>query len=230
MIQWLARLLISGGVMVLLAGMIWRMFFFIASDEAFINTEILGVLTPIKGRLQLAAKEPGNLMKKGQKLFEVGDERYGDAVVQSRVMDLLDGINQAENNLTAEELAVAKWKITCEQLSGVDELGGVSGNEYQKARLELRAAEALARQRQCQLREWRNKYAEFEKQVRLYKQAAECMPFDGVVWSIKHRSGELVKANDEVLQVVNPENIYVEALFGENSAKKIRVGGPPTSG
>ena len=50
------------------------------------------------------------------------------------------------------------------------------------------------------------------------------MPFHGVVWSIAAKSGASIAAHEPVAEVFDRERLWVDALFDEKQAPKLRTG------
>ena len=49
-------------------------------------------------------------------------------------------------------------------------------------------------------------------------------PIEGVIWSIDSQPGEVVEANDSILQLVNCQNLWIEAFVNEAQIDQIKVG------
>ena len=66
--------------------------------------------------------------------------------------------------------------------------------------------------------------AELKKQVELQQRAIVTMPFEGVAWAIPARNGAQLSIYETVAEVINPEQIWVDAFFHERHAEKLSVG------
>jgi len=63
-----------------------------------------------------------------------------------------------------------------------------------------------------------------KKQVELQRTALVKMPFDGVAWAVPAKDGAEVSTHETVVEVLNPERIWVDAFFAEKQASKLEVG------
>jgi len=50
------------------------------------------------------------------------------------------------------------------------------------------------------------------------------MPFTGVVWSVLAKNEEFVQREDKIIQVISPENIWVDAFFREQRWNELKIG------
>jgi hypothetical protein len=50
------------------------------------------------------------------------------------------------------------------------------------------------------------------------------MPFAGVVWSVLTKDGELVQKEDGIIQVISPNDIWVDAFFREKCWNELKIG------
>ncbi|MCK5014852.1 MAG: HlyD family secretion protein, partial [Candidatus Omnitrophica bacterium] len=65
---------------------------------------------------------------------------------------------------------------------------------------------------------------EIERQIELQKRSVVKAPSEGVIWSILTKNGEHVDLGDELFQIVNPDEIWVDAFFSERYAAKLKPG------
>ena len=66
--------------------------------------------------------------------------------------------------------------------------------------------------------------AKIDRQLELNQQAAIASPTSGTIWSIESKSGEYAEPSTPILEVLNCQNLWVEAFFSESNAEKIYPG------
>ena len=78
--------------------------------------------------------------------------------------------------------------------------------------------------KQAQVQQAVARAREVERQAALQKEAAVTMPIDGIVWHVPQQNGGHVPPGETVMQNIDPQRIWVDALFAEKHADKLPVG------
>ena len=67
---------------------------------------------------------------------------------------------------------------------------------------------------------------EMGEQSALQKESVVTMPEDGLVWTIAGKPGEQVDADHLVMEIINPDHIWVDAFFSERRVNELHPGLP----
>jgi multidrug resistance efflux pump len=50
------------------------------------------------------------------------------------------------------------------------------------------------------------------------------MPFEGIAWSAPAKNGSQLALNETVVEVINPQHMWIDAYFNERHAGKLSIG------
>lgn len=193
------------------------------SDIAYLNADIISLRAPVGGELQLADAKVGTLIPAGQRLFFVKNERtanqqalaYVDAAREA--VDRL-GTERAEADVTAAtEKEILKHYENLYARKSASEVAVLE--HQQKASI----AETIRNFKQQHLDLAEQRAAEWTRLASMQNQAEVCMPFDGVVWSIREQNGSQIGELEKVVDVINPKRIWVDAYLPEKQAGNFQM-------
>jgi membrane fusion protein, multidrug efflux system len=225
------RLLFGCVRVVLAAGLLTAAAFYarlaltdVASDQAYITTEIISVRAPISGQLSLQPCEAGAPVVAGTTLFRVENARFGN----QEAMAQLNWIKELVERLQMEtDEAIVRHKQQ-EQIfrhhAALFKEQLISRLAYLEEETKVTLALAIVTNKQAQLQQALARSREVERQVALQKEATVAVPMDAVVWNVAQQDGAHVSPHDTVMQVIDPTRIWVDALFAEKHADKLQVG------
>lgn len=198
----------------------------VESEQAVINAEIIQIRTPIGGEIEMTDIRPGTVLQKGDLLFKVKNARFGDRESSAQ-------FNEMQNNI---ELLTSELLGAKENLVLLGTTRDRSRRLYQSqliARMQMEedderfvSAQRLVAAKEEQLERSRERLKELAQQRELQKESIVVMPMNGLIWSVVGKMGEQIEANKPVLEVINPDHIWVDAFFAERYADDLKPGLP----
>lgn len=202
-----------------------RQYLYVFSDQAVINTEIISMGSATNGELVIDdAFQPGAVVAKQTILFKIVNPRFGNttSAAQFNLLQIhIDSIKE-------ERLVLKKVKKKCrkdvERFRALLPSGAVSQREVEAVENELEVINAQIQSKKVQLSHLRKRFSEASEQLQLYKESIVKMPFDGIIWTQLKKNREMVDINDDVIQIINSSNIWVDAFFHEKHSNIIRPG------
>ena len=217
----LATLLACGVV-----ALVQRQFTEISSAQAYLNGSVTAVRAPIAGVLRLGEVQPGATVPAGAILFRVDNARFGNVETMSQknwIEELVDRLRveaaEAQLRLGQQEELFKHQRILFE-----DKI--ISRVVYFEEESKVALARIALNSKKEQLRAAESRGREIEKQLALQKEAVAIMPFESVVWSARVQNGSEVSAHETVLQVIDPQRVWVDAFINERHTEKFRIGTP----
>jgi multidrug resistance efflux pump len=193
------------------------------SEQAYINGEITGLRAPIGGELHLNTAA-GNVLRAGETLFSVENKRFGNQEVASQ----LNWVSESTERLAAESEEAA---LLFRQQEEVYRINQQLYDEQVLSRLalleektKLETARAAMTNKRALAAQAQDRSRRIKEQVELQRTALVKMPFDGVAWAVPAKNGAEVSTHETVLEILNPERIWVDAFFTEKQAPKLSIG------
>ena len=136
---------------------------------------------------------------------------------QNEVKNARSQVNQAEQKVKAAQAGL--------QLDGSRTLGYSEIRQRELSTdindMQQQLAEAKVRQQTTEA-----ELVKIDRQLSLNQQAKIPSPTSGPIWSVESKSGEYAEAGIPILEVLNCQNLWVEAFFSERDAGKIYPGKP----
>lgn len=194
------------------------------SEHAFINAEILPLRAPISGQVVFERVFPGQAIAAGAPLFAVENARYGDQPVNAQLnwtRELAERLRTEQEEAGVrlahqEEIFRAHQKLHADGI-----ISDLALREEQSrrdmARTTMENRERLAIQAEARI-------TEIRRQVELQRKELVTMPFNGTIWAAPTRSGSHIATHEKVIEVLDREQIWVEAFFHERAARKLSIG------
>ena len=217
-------------VMLLMGAAVWLrgVMTSLDSEQAVINAEIVQIRTPIAGQLRMGNVRPGTLLKKGDPLFTVENLHFGDreSVAQHNV--LLSQADTLQGEVLGAKNTVGQEELTLEKDRRLYDMGAIAHIVLLESQKRLDNARDIVKSKEDQLVRVQARVQEMGEQSALQKESVVTMPVDGLVWAISGKPGEQVDADHLVLEVINPDHIWVDAFFSERRVSELHPGLPAT--
>ncbi|MBP9090150.1 HlyD family efflux transporter periplasmic adaptor subunit [bacterium] len=164
----------------------------------------------------------------GDKWRRVSDPRVRGALSQNELVEAQGAKDSANALVTAKQaeltaqtsrLDAAKhgWDAQVRQRT-------YSFNEKVKLEREVKELQREIGETALQVKQLAARLESAEQQLNLAKAAPLTSPIAGCIWSVDRRDGSVVKAADTVVQILNPEDRWVEAFVPESQADRLNVG------
>ena len=217
------------GVLVSSAAMYARTAFSTARSElAYINAEITPLRAPIAGQVRLESFNSGRTLRAGAPLFTIENARFGNEHAVSHlnwVTELAERL-QAEADEAAvrfrrqQEITRVQERLFSEQIASRMEL------VEERAKLDL--AGTVLTNKLALAKKSAERVEQLSRQVQLQQTASVQMPFEGVAWAIPAKNGGQIALNETVIELINPNQLWIDAYFHERHAVKLEVGAEVT--
>lgn len=186
----LIRLLLLLGIIGILGIAIIRKWFYITSDQAFINSKLVTLRSPITGIIQFSAQGIGALVEEKQVLFKVSNPRFGNTETHTQYNTLQNLIDTINNEITQNTLNIHKYEIDYQRFKKLKEVGGVSERDFEEVENSLSVLKATVKNKKIQLAHLQERFEEIKGQLELQKDSVVIAPCRGVVWAVLTKDGE----------------------------------------
>ena len=218
------RLIFALTIVLFFSFMVLKSFFIFSSEQAVINTKIISLRSPIAGNISIADITPGTLFPKDYSVFQVKNPRFGNIESAAQYNYLQNLIDNIESEIAQNSVYREKHELDYQRFQELEKIGGVSKRDFEEVENTLAVLNTIIENKEKQLDHLRQRFAEAERQLNLQKECTVLMPGEGVIWAIVKKNGVHVNANDEIIQIIDPGYIWVDAFFSEKYAKKLRPG------
>ena len=217
-------------VMLLMGAAVWLrgVMTSLDSEQAVINAEIVQIRTPIAGQLRMGNIRPGALLKKGDPLFTVENLHFGDRESVAQHNGLLGQADTLQGEVLGAKNTVGQEELTLEKDRRLYDMGAIAHIVLLESQKRLDNARDIVKSKEDQLVRVQARVQEMGEQSALQKESVVTMPVDGLVWAISGKPGEQVDADHLVLEVINPDHIWVDAFFSERRVSELHPGLPAT--
>lgn len=220
----LMRLLLIVCIASMLGIVIIRKSFYITSEQAFINTKLVTLRSPITGIIQFSGAAIGASVEEKQGLFTVSNPRFGNTESNTQYNNLQNLIDTIDNEIAQGMLHIQKYEVDYQRFKRLKEVGGVAERDFEEIENSLSVLKSTVENKKKQLAHLQQRFEEIKHQLELQKGSIVIVPCRGVVWAVLTKDGEHVNGGDEVMQIVNPQDVWVDAFFSERFAVKLRPG------
>jgi multidrug resistance efflux pump len=198
------------------------------SEQAVINADIIQIRTPIAGQIRMNNIRPGMLLKRGDPLFTVENLHFGDRESVSQYNSLLSQADTLQGEVLGAKNTVSQEQITLEKDQRLYDLGGLARIVLLESQKRFENARDIVKSKEDQLARTQARVREMGEQSALQKESVVTMPANGLVWTISGKQGEQVDADHLVMEIINPDHIWVDAFFPERRVNELRPGLPAT--
>lgn len=212
-------------VVVVLTVLVIKNIFYLASGQAVINAQIISLRSPILGELRLAAGiYPGLFLPGESAVFSVNNPRFGNLESFSQFNYLQNSIDVVKHELQQYTITRQLNLINYNRMKKLAAEEGVSQKDFETAQNALDSVNAAIASLEEQQKNLQERFDLTKAQLDLQKEAAVKAMDGGLIWAILRKDGEYLNINDEVVQIIRPEDVWVEAFFSERYARKIHPG------
>jgi multidrug resistance efflux pump len=181
--------------------------------------------SPILGELSLASGiHPGLLLREGSTVFTVRNPRFGNLESFSQSNYLRNSIDSVKHELQQYITLRRLYAANYERMKALIAQGGVSKQDFESAKNSLDTTNAAITRKNEQLRHLQERFIITNRQLKLQKEAIVKTADASVVWAVLKKNSECLNVNDEVVQLLRQDDVWVEAFFSERYASKIRSG------
>lgn len=213
------------GVLVFILGYILsRWTFFITSDQAFINTKLITLRAPIDGILHPYHISVGDPLNSGALLGEISNPHFGNTDTFTNYENLRNNIDVLKNEIDQNIITIAKYEIDQKKLARLSETGAIAKDDLEDTQKRLNISKTDLHNKNIQLARLQSNLEDIEKQLDLQKKSTLCAPCSGVFWAVLAKDGEQLKYGDEIAQIINPDDLWIDAFFNERYASHLTPG------
>lgn len=217
----LIRLLLSICIVSMLGIVIVRKCFYITSEQAFINTKLVTLRSPITGIIQFSEVTIGASVEEKQVLFKVSNPRFGNTESNTQYNNLQNLIDTVDNEIAQDMLHIQKYEVDYQRFERLKKVGGVAERDFEEIANSLSVLKAAVENKKKQRAHLQQCFEEMKHQLELQKDSVVIAPCRGVVWAVLTKDGEHVNVGDEIMQIVNPQDVWVDAFFSEGFAARL---------
>lgn len=220
----LIRILLSICIITTLGLVTAKKYFYISSEQAFINTKLVTLRSPITGIVKFSESTIGTLLEKGQPIFEVSNPRFGNSESNAQYNNLQNLIDTVDNDVMQDMIHIQKYEADYRRFKYLKEVGGVAQRDFEEIENSLNVLRAAVENKKKQRGHLQQRFKKITRQLQLQKNSTVNAPVKSVIWAVLTKDDEHVNTNDELIQLVNPEEIWVDCFFNERFAAKLRPG------
>jgi multidrug resistance efflux pump len=169
-----------------------------------------------------------------QKLALAEAQRYNflskqGAVSRSKAENEIATAQQAEGKVKEIQSQIEQAKLALEATKAGLQLEGTRTLSYPETRVyelevELTDLKQQEKNLEKQLRSIQSQLVTTSKELLLQQTVSVLAPTTGVIWSIDTEAKEKVEANKSIIQLLNCNNLWVEAFVSETDANKLVIG------
>ena len=218
------RLLLAMGLLSTLGFLGWRALTVVASDQAYINAEIVPVRAPIAGELHMAGMEPGAKIDAGTPLLRIENPQFANTQIASDLNRMQEQIDILRGEREEAEARLPKLEEIFKHAAALNQAKLMSPVQFMQEEEKLASARANAGKKREQLVLAEKRHVALEQQAAALQTKTVNAPFDAVVWSAPAQDGALTQPHEAVLQIIDPKHVWVDAYLPERHAGKFRVG------
>ena len=220
----LVRLTIIITVLAVLGYMIVNECRMLSSEQALINTEIISIHSPIPGIIHMNDIILGAVYPKDHLLFRINNPCFGNVESTAQFTFLQNLIDVTNNELCQNIVYREKYAADQQRFKTLQAVGGVSRRDLEEVENSLAVIDSVIEKKREQLKHQEERLLEAQQQMELQKGSEVCMPLEGIIWSVVKKNNEMIDANDEVIQVIDPRKIWVDAFFHEKYVRQLQPG------
>ena len=218
------RVLLALGLIGALGYLGWRALTVVVSDQAYINAEIVPLRAPIAGELHMAGLTPGANVEAGTPLLRIENSQFASTPMALELNRMQELIDRLRAECEEAEARLPKMEEIYQHAAALKRDKLMSAVQFMEEDAKLMMAKASADKRREQLVLAEKRRDALEKQAATFQTKTLNAPFDGVVWATSVQDGALIQQHEPVLQLIDPQKVWVDAYLPERHAAKFRVG------
>jgi multidrug resistance efflux pump len=151
------------------------------------------------------------------------------AVSRSKAENEIATAQQAEGKVKEIQSQIEQAKLAMEATKAGLQLEGTRTLSYPETRVyelevELTDLKQQEKNLEKQLRTIQSQLVSTSKELQVQQVVSVLAPTTGVIWSIDTEANEKVEANKSIVQLLNCNNLWVEAFVSETDANKLAIG------
>lgn len=219
-----SRIFLIGFLIFILGYILSRWTFFMTSDQAFINTKLIILRAPIDGIFHPYHISVGDPISSAASLGEISNPHFGNTDTFTNYQNLRNTIDILKNEIDQNIITIAKYEIDQKKLSRLSETGAIAKDDLEDIEKRLNVSKTDLRNKNIQLARLQSNLEDIENQLNLQKKSILCAPCSGVFWAVIAKDGEQLKYGDEIAQIINPNDLWVDAFFNERYASHLTPG------
>lgn len=169
-----------------------------------------------------------------EKLAIAEAQRYSSlskegAVSLSKVESEIATAQQASGKVKETQSQIEQAKLGIKATEAGLQLEGTRTLSYPETRVfeldvELTDLKQQERNLEKQIQSIQSQLSITSKELQVQQNALVLAPTTGVIWSIDSQPQEIVEANKSIIQLLNCQNLWIEAFINETDANKLVVG------
>ncbi|RUM55379.1 MAG: efflux RND transporter periplasmic adaptor subunit [Nautilia sp.] len=180
-----------------------------AKEQVMVSTRLMGYIKKIN-------VEEGDVVKKGELLFEVDPSDIYSMINQARA-----GVLQAQNAVLMAELAYADAKKDYDRFSNLYKQGSISKRDFDKMTLNMKMRKSQVEMAKAMLAQAK---AGLEQALSQQKYAKVYSPIDGVVIRKLANVGDMSLPGHPVVILANLNSVQARAFVKAEDVKLIKKG------
>jgi RND family efflux transporter MFP subunit len=185
------------------------------SGDTYAKKQVM-VATRLMGYIKKINVEEGDVVKKGELLFEVDPSDIYSMINQARA-----GVMQAQNGVLMAELAYADAKKDYDRFANLYKQGSVSKRDYDKMTLNMKIRKSQVEMAKAMLSQAK---AGLDQALAQKKYAKVYSPIDGVVVRKLANVGDISLPGHPMLILANLDSVQARAFVKEKDVKLIKKG------
>ena len=151
------------------------------------------------------------------------------AVTISEADNEIARAQQASARAKIEQAKIEQAKLELEATKAGLQLEGTRTLSYPETRVfeldvELTDLEQQQRNLEKQIQSIQSRLSIVNKELQTQQNISITAPTTGVIWSIDSQPEEMVEANQPIIQLLNCQNLWIDAFINENDANKLTIG------
>lgn len=151
------------------------------------------------------------------------------AATISRADNEIARAQQASAEAKIEQAKIEQAKLKLEATKAGLQLDGTRTLSYPETRVfeldvELTDLEQQRRNLEEQIQSIQSRLSITSKELQAQQNVSITAPTTGVIWSIDSQPQEIVEANKPIIQLLNCQNLWIEAFIKETDANKLAIG------
>ena len=218
------RVLLALSLMAALGYLGWRALTVVVSDQAYINAEIVPVRAPIAGELHMAGLLAGANVEAGTPLLRIDNAQFAGSPMAAELNRMQELIDRLRTECEEAEARLPKMGEIHQHVAALKRDKLMSPVQFMEEDAKFTMAKATADKRREQLALAQKRRDALEGQAATFQTKTLNAPFDAVVWATSAQDGALIQQHEPVLQLIDPQKVWVDAYLPERHAGKFRVG------
>lgn len=214
---------------ILILAILTRKFTNITSDNGVINTDIITLRNSIPGYVTFSPSiRPGTPIKEGSIIYTVENSRYGNIESVAQYYSLKNQLNSLTADIASLEIELIQHKKDYRRFVFLVATNSASTEQLEHIQTDLDRVNSLVKAKKQHVQETHKDLTDVVVQLKLFKTEEGRSLFQGVIWSVIARSGEYMASASSLLEIIDKNNVWVDAYFSEKHADNLKPHHPVT--